>query len=259
MDRQEQWMENRCGRITASELGNLTSASGKIIDGNLSFIRQKRWERRHGYALPVNAKQFDIGHETEPYIYDWAVKNLPLLYPELKGVKFLYAQNLPELPFWVPAEFDKFGASPDCFSEDESIVVEFKTLVGNDTKCFYMDEHTSYEEKKTAVFKEHGDQILGQFLSNSKVKTIFLVKYAPQLDDVIKDVDAPDAPWRGVVFRFDREDFVASIRSLKDRIELFDAFIDSDINPSEFKVGTWSLSFPDGKLEQTIEEKPKKK
>lgn len=259
MDKQEQWMENRCGRITASELGNLTSASGKIIDGNLAFIRQKRWERRHGFALPVNAKQFDIGHETEPYIFDWAVRNLPNLYPELKGVKFLYSQNLPVLPFWIPVGFDKFGASPDAFSEDESIVLEFKTLVGNDTRCFFMDEHTSYEEKKAAVWKEHGDQIIGQFLSNNSVDTVFLIKYAPQLDDVIKDNDSPDAPWRGIVFRFDRKDFLESIAALKQRIELFDAFIDSGINPSEFKVGTWSVSTK-GELVQTMpEEKPKKK
>lgn len=258
MTNEERWMEQRCGRITASELGNITSASGKIIERNLSYIRQKRWERKHGFALPVNAKQFDIGHEQEPYAYDWAVKNLPVLYPELVGTKLLYAQKQPILPFWVPSGFDRFGASPDCFSEDESVVVEFKTLVGNDTKCFFMDENTSYEEKKAIVWTEHGEQLLGQFLSNILVETIFLVKYAPQLDDVTKDTDAPDAPWRGVVFRFDRKDYLESIKEMKELILLFDAMIDAKINPAEFKVGTWSVT-PKGELIQTMpEEKPKK-
>lgn len=256
MDKQEQWMENRCGRITASELGSLTSASGKIIDGNLSYIRQKRWERRHGFALPVNAKQFDIGHENEPYIFHWAVVNMPKLYPELAGVNFIYSQDQEVLPFWVPEGFDRFGASPDAFSEDEDIVLEFKTLVGNDTKCFFMDERTSYEEKKTAVWKEHGDQLIGQFLSNPTVQTIFLIKYAPQMDDVIQDMDSPDAEWRGIVFRFARKDFLESIESMKERIRLFDAMIDAPINPSEFKVGEWSVK--DGELKQTIVEKPEK-
>lgn len=241
MDKQERWMKNRCGRITASELGSLTSASCKIIDGNLSYIRQKRWERRHGFALPVNAKQFDIGHENEPYIFHWAVVNMPKLYPELAGVNFIYSQNEEVLPFWVPEGFDRFGASPDAFSKDENIVLEFKTLVGNDTKCFFMDECTSYEEKKAVVWKEHGDQLLGQLLSNPAVKTIFLIKYAPQMDDVVQDTDSPDALWRGIVFRFDRKDYLESIKNMKERIILFDAFIDSDRNPSDFKVGKWSV------------------
>lgn len=246
MTKEEQWAKMRCGRITASELGNIVSASGKVIDGNLSYIRQKRWERRHGYALPVNAKQFDIGHETEPYIYDWAVKNLPRLYSEVDGTGLVYAQNCPELPFWIPEDMEFFGASPDCFSQDGSIVVEFKTLVGNDTKCFYMDEDTSYVEKTLAAWKEHSSQLLGQFLSNPAVETIFLVKYAPQMDDVMLDTDAPDAPWRGVVFRFDRKSYTESLEALKERIVLFNAFIDSKINPAEFKKGEWVVR--NGKL-----------
>lgn len=241
MTKEEKWMNLRCGRITASELGDITSASGKIIDTNLSFIRKKRWERKRGFALPVNAKQFDIGKETEPDIFHWAVENLPLLNSSLAGIKFIYAQDCEELPIWIPEDFLIFGASPDAFSEDESIVLEFKTLVGNDTKCFYMDEGTDMTEKRADVFKSHGDQLLGQFLSNPKVQTIYLIKYAPQMDDVMQDTDSPDAPWRGVVFRFDREHYVESIKELKERIALFDAFIDSGINPSRFKEGKWRL------------------
>ena len=244
-------MEQRCGRITASELGSLTSASGKIIDGNLSFIRQKRWERRHSFALPVNARQFDIGNETEPYIFHWASVNLPKLFPELKGVEFVYSKDLPELPFWIPEDFyTNFGASPDAFSKDESIVLEFKTLVGNDTRCFFMDERTSYEEKEFEVWKEHGDQLLGQFISNPKVQTIFLIKYAPQLDDVMQDTDSPDADWRGIVFRFERKNFEGAINAMKDRIELFDLMIDSNYNPKDFKTGEWSVV--DGELVQFV-------
>ena len=41
--------------ITASELNQLTSKSGKIIEGTLSYIRAKRWERKHGFSHPVSA------------------------------------------------------------------------------------------------------------------------------------------------------------------------------------------------------------
>ena len=49
-------MQARCGKITASELSEIMSASGKIIDGCVSYIRAKRWERLHGYSLPVSAR-----------------------------------------------------------------------------------------------------------------------------------------------------------------------------------------------------------
>lgn len=238
MDKQQKWLQQRLGMITASELGQITSASGKIIDGNLSYIRSKRWERRRGFSHPVSARTMDIGNEQEPYVYDWCVANLGL-------DKIIYSKDLPTIPFWVSEECP-FGASPDAYTPDECTVIELKTLVGATAIEFFGDEDTSYEEKKIAVWKEHGDQLLGQFLSNRKVREIILVKYIYQDDDIMKDTDSPNAPWRGIVFRFERADFAASIAEMKDRVILFDAMIDSHVNPSEFKKGSWSLK--DGKL-----------
>lgn len=90
------------------------------------------------------------------------------------------------------------------------------------------------------------DQILGQFVSNDKVSLIRLVKYCPCNDDILADLDSPLAPWRGLVFEFERRDYEASIAEMAERIKLFDAFIESGINPSEFKKGEWSVV--DGKL-----------
>lgn len=247
MDKEKQWKKRRLGMITASELGSITSASGKIIDGCLSYIRSKRFERKHGYALPVSAKQMDIGNEQEPYIYDWAVANLGL-------GELIYSKDLDEIPFWV-AKDCPVGASPDSFTPDESIVVEYKCLVGNTATEFFGDDYTDYEEKKKAVWADHGDQLLGQFISKDSVKEIILVKYIYQNDDIIEDTDSPLAPWRGIVFHFLRKDFEGSIAAMKERIRLFDAMIDSHINPSEFKVGTWTVE--NGELKQTIAEKKK--
>lgn len=233
MDKQQKWLQQRLGMITASELGQITSASGKIIDGNLSYIRSKRWERRRGFTHPVSARTMDIGNEQEPYAFGWALANLGL-----DGL--VYSKDLPEIPFWISGECP-LGASPDAYTPDESVVVEFKTLVGATSIEFFGDEDTSYEEKKIAVWKEHGDQLLGQFLSNRKVREIVLVKYIYQDDDIMKDTDSPDASWRGIVFRFERADFAASIEEMKERVVLFDAMIDSHVNPSEFKKGTWSV------------------
>ena len=248
MEKELQWKQKRLGMITASELGSITSASGKIIDGTLSYIRSKRFERKHGYTLPVTARTMEIGNEQEPYIYQWAVANLGL--PGL-----IYAKDQPEIPFWV-AKDCPIGASPDSFTPDKRIVVEFKCLVGNTAIEFFDDEYTDYFEKKKAVWSDHGDQILGQFISEDAVEEIWLVKYIYQNDDIIEDNDDPNEPWRGIVFKFARKDYEESIKAMKARATLIDAMIDSKINPSDFKVGDWSVD--NGELKQTIVEKPEK-
>lgn len=238
MNREERWLKKRLGMITASELGQITSASGKIIDGNLSYIRSKRWERRHGFSHPVSSRPMEIGNEQEPYIVAWCRDNLGL------GT-IVYSKELAELPFWIAPDCP-LGASPDAYTIDRRIVLEFKTLVGATSIEYFGDEFTSYDEKKIAVFKDHGDQILGQFLSNPEVREIKLVKYIYQDDDILMDTDSPSAPWRGIVFDFDRKDYEGALAELRERIILFDAMIDSEINPSEFKKGNWSIK--EGKL-----------
>ena len=240
MNKENKWLSRRVGMITASELGNITSASGKIIDGNIDFIRKLRWERRHGFAHHVSSRPMEIGNEQEPMIYEWLKANTD--FPEIVYSK---DSRLTEIPFWVSVDCP-VGASPDAFLPDESIVFEFKTLVSDKQIEFFGDENTSYAEKKVAVLKDHGDQLLGQFISNSAVKEIWLVKYIYQDDDILEDTDSPLAPWRGIIFKFKREDYEESINEMKERITLFDAMASSDVNPSEFKKGSWAVK--DGKL-----------
>ena len=217
--------------ITASELGQITSASGKIIDGNLSYIRAKRWERKHGFSHPVSARAMDIGNEQEPMIIEWCRANL--------GIgEIVYSKDLSEIPFWISTDCP-VGASPDGFTPDMRTIIEAKTLVGATSIEFFGDEYTPYEEKKLAVWKDHGDQILGQFISKSSVEEIYLVKYIYQDDDIMADTDSPLAPWRGLVFKFRREDYSESIAAMRDRIILFDKMIDAPISPSDFKKGEW--------------------
>ena len=237
--KEEKWMQRRIGMITASELGNITSASGKFIDGNLSYIRAKRFERKHGFTHPVSARAMDIGNEQEPYIIEWCRENLNL-------GEIVYSKDLPEIPFWV-ADDCPIGASPDAYTPDESIVIEAKTLVGATSIEFFDDQYTPYEEKKLAVWKDHGDQLLGQFISNKKVQEILLVKYIYQDDDIVKDTDSPNAPWRGLVFKFNRNDYIGSIEAMKQRIILVNEMIDAPISPSEFKKGEWYV-LSDGQL-----------
>lgn len=233
MTKEEKWLKRRLGMITASELGQITSASGKIIDGNLSYIRAKRFERRHGFTHPFSNRAMEIGNEQEPMIMEWCRENIN---PE----NVVYSKELPDIPFWIAPDCP-LGASPDAYTGDESIVFEFKTLVGATAIEYFADDYTPFEEKKLAIWKDHGDQLLGQFISNPAVKEIWLVKYIYQDDDIMQDIDSPLAPWRGKVFQFYREDFTQSIEEMKTRIRLFDKMIDAPINPSEFKKGEWYI------------------
>lgn len=231
MTKEEKWLQRRLGMITASELGQITSASGKIIDGNLSYIRAKRWERKHKFTHPVSARAMEIGNEQEPMIVEWCRKNLGFN-------EIVYSKELPEIPFWV-SDDGVIGASPDAYVPSQRLVFEFKTLVGATAIEFFDDEYTPYEEKKLAVWKEHGDQLLGQFISNPAVEEIWLVKYIYQDDDIMADTDSPLAPWRGHVFKFKREDYADSIEAMHKRIVLFDKMIDAPISPADFKKGEW--------------------
>lgn len=250
MASREEWMKRRCGYLSASMLSDITSASGKIIDGNLSAIRSKRFERRFGYSLPVTSRPMEIGTETEPYIIAWFRENYP-------DVPIIYSQELNEIPFWA-VDWAKFGASPDAFTDDETIVVECKTLVSNTNIEFFTDTFTSYEEKKLAVWKEHGDQLLGQWLSNDLVEKILVVKYVPQNDDIMQDLDSPLAKWRGNVFEFDRANYVDAIEAMKQRIILFDKMIDAPINPTDYKEGIWYVEGGELKHREKDEEKNNK-
>lgn len=236
MTKEEQWLKNRVGRITASELSDIMSQSGKIIDGNITYIRSKRWERTHGYALSVSARTMDIGNENEPLIFEWLKANIGA-----ENVVYSKDPELGEIPFWVPEDAQYFGASPDAFTFEHDTVFEFKTLVGNETTFFYMDKYTPYEEKKARVFKEHGDQIIGLFMSNEKVQHVVVVKYAYQRDDISGDVDSPLAPWRGIMFTFERKDYSESIAYTRDRVALINAMIDAPADPAQFKSGQWVL------------------
>ena len=246
-------MKARCGKITASELGDVMSASGKIIDGCVTYIRSKRWERQHGYALGVSARTMEIGNENEPMIFEWLKANIGA-----DDVVYSKDPELGEIPFWVPEDAPYFGASPDAFTFDRKTIWEFKTLVGNEATYFFMDKYTPMVEKKARVIKEHGPQLLGLFISSPETETIKLIKYAYQRDDLDLDTDSPLAPWRGLVFEFKRSDYQVSIEEMKSRIAMFDQMIDAPVNPVEFKDGLWVLK--DGKLfHQSPEPKPSKK
>lgn len=242
MDKEHKWRLKRCGYLTASMLSDITSKSGKIIDGTVTAIRSKRFERRYGYPLQVSSRTMEIGTQNEPYVIEWFRNQYP-------NVPIIYSQEVESgIPFWT-VDWAKFGASPDAFTEDERIIIDCKTVVSNSNIEFFADEYTPLEEKKAKVWDEHGDQILGLFLSKPKAEEVWIVKhiYCDEFNDF--EPSDPLAPWRGIVFVFKRKDYTESLAEMKDRIILIDKMIDAPISPSEFKKGDWMVD-KDGKLKQ---------
>lgn len=240
MDKEHEWRLKRCGYLTASMLSDITSKSGKIIDGTVTAIRSKRFERRYGYPLQVSSRTMEIGTQNEPYVIEWFRNQYP-------NVPIIYSQEIESgIPFWT-VDWAKFGASPDAFTEDERIIIDCKTVVSNSNIEFFADEYTSLEEKKAKVWDEHGDQILGLLLAKPKAEEVWIVKhiYCDEFND-FEPAD-PLAPWRGMVFAFKREDYAASIAEMKERIILIDKMIDAPVNPSDFKKGEWYVD-DNGKL-----------
>lgn len=223
-NKEELWLRKRLGLITASELNEICSASGKIIDTNRSYIRKKRFERTHGFTHGVVSRAMEIGKEQEPMAVAW-------LRSHFADKKIVYSQELDEIPFWS-VDWARFGASPDCFSEDEKCVYEIKTLVSGERIEFFADERTTFLEKLAAVWKEHGAQVLGQMLSNPKVEHVILLKFIPQDDNIIEDCDSPLADWRGNLFVFSRAGLQAELDEMRERIIMFDRLIDSPLSPS---------------------------
>lgn len=242
MSKELVWRRKRVGNITASELNEIFSASGKIVDGNIDYIRRKRFERKRGFRYPSYSKNFDIGHEQEKYAFEWFKAN----YPDIAMVYSL-DNDLPEIPFWNVG-WANFGASPDGYAANEGIVLEIKTVVSNQNTEYYSDELTSFEDKMATVRKEHGYQIAGLFLSNEAVKEVWLLKYMYQHDDCDEDISSPLDAWRGIVFKLRREDF--DLEKIKERICLFDAFIDSAFESKAIKSGDYVLK--DGVIEEKV-------
>lgn len=236
-EKEREWLDRRMGFISASELHNLFSASGKFIDGMADYCRHKRFERKHGYVIPFTSRAIEIGKEQERYAFEWLKANVE----ELKDT-LVYAQDLPDIPFWTLPDLH-FGASPDTFTEDRKLIVEIKTVVGITDTEYYDDGSIPYEQKRDRVVSEHWAQLAGQLLSSPETEEIWLVKYLPQLDDVDKDTDSPTAPWRGWLFKFRRDEF--DLSGLQERIALFDRIIDSGDNLEDVK-SDWNKALKDG-------------
>ena len=63
MDKEQVWKAKRLGCISASELNDLFSRSGKVTEANMDYVRKKRFHRKHKFELPVTGRALEIGRD----------------------------------------------------------------------------------------------------------------------------------------------------------------------------------------------------
>lgn len=211
---QIEWLQSRCGCFSASELHLLMSSSGKFTQGNISYLYKIQRERELGRPkMNPDSPALRFGRDNEPYAVEWLRAN----HPEFN---LFYVGDVDKSATFVKA-FEFFGATPDSFWYSKQIepvtwdnilsgekdIVEIKCVYGDTEENYIFSPTVPFEDKKSHVKAEHGDQIAGQFIAFPGVSLIFLLKYLPQNDMDDFDFDSPLDPRRGIIFKFTRDEF----------------------------------------------------
>lgn len=225
--KQENWLRRKIGVISASELHLLMSKSGKWTKENLSLLYKIQRQRFLKEPAPqINARNFELGHEHEPYAIKWLEKNY--------GWSIQYASDMDEIPFIINDY--GLGASPDAYRVGVSPmeIIEIKTVVGATELNWLFSPTVPFDKKRVHVYELHKDQIAGLLNTHPYVNNVYLVKYDPQLDE--NDFDLRDAMHidRGLVFSFTREEMGSYLEAVEKRVKEAEAGLASGEDLEEY-------------------------
>lgn len=231
MNDRSEWRMMRAGKITASRLDDICTASGKWTQASMSYLYQLQRERILGAPMPeVSSKAMEWGNEQEPYAVDWLRHNMP---EEYRGMKVRHYDVDFESKVFVSTDYG-YGCSPDADIYDgESIraLVEIKSPYRSVELCTIFSPTMPYELKKERVKKEHGMQLAGQLLLYPEVEKILLLKYDGQDDDDDNDMRSPLDPSRGILFEFRRDEF--DLEGIEERIRFADRVLSEGLDIEE--------------------------
>ncbi|WAX17128.1 hypothetical protein PF672P1_00070 [Parabacteroides phage PF672P1] len=225
--KQDNWLRRKIGVISASEVHLLMSKSGRWTKENLSFLYKIQRQRFLNEPSPqIKARNFELGHEHEPYAVKWLERNY--------GWSIQYASDMEEIPFIIN-EYG-LGASPDAYRIDtpEREIIEIKTVIGATELNWLFSPTVPFDKKRVHVYDLHRDQMAGLLCTHPDVKTVYLVKYDPQLDD--NDFDLRDAfdKNRGLVFTFTRDEMGSYLETLEKRVKEAEAGLSSGEDLEEY-------------------------
>lgn len=238
MDSKErQWHLKKIGKFSASCADDLLSASGKWIQGNISYLLEIQYQRETNEPKPpVSSRQMTLGKENEPYAIEWLRANYPKM--DIRHCDADFTDKVFEEPY--PDLM--FGASPDAFlvknfdqrseivyNEDFKkhikALIEVKCLVGREETLRYMSSIIPYNTKRERAKKDHGNQMAAQMFAYPEIDLIYLLKYLPQIDDNEFDLRSVLDPSRGVLFEFSRDDLSVDIDIYAKRVRFADEWL----------------------------------
>lgn len=242
--KEEQWLLEKVGYISASHADSLVSKSGKWIEGNIDYLYDIQDQRTTGEPAPqISARPMKIGTQEEPNAIIWLRENCP-------DLNILHCdKDFDVKVFEKPWKNVMFGVSPDAFvmkapckldiAEDGKIkynplvvsqierIIEIKCVVGRKSTTRYFSPTLPAEVKREMAKDEHKWQMAAQLLAYPLVEKITLLKYRPQMDENPYDMRPIDDPARGICFEFTRADLFVEMAILEPRIRYADAYLKS--------------------------------
>lgn len=204
--KEREWHKKRIGRFTSSSLHRLMSASGKFIDGNITYLLEIERERFLGEPTPiVTSVEMRHGLINEKYAVEWIRDNT-------SWDNIVYAQELDDIPFKTTEYMA--GASYDVFYnyigdriDKLNYHIDIKCPHSQKELCFYFSESIPYKEKRKKAFEQHCHQMAGQLLCDENLENVGILKYDAQRDDNEFDLRSPLDKSRGIAFIWKRSDF----------------------------------------------------
>ena len=231
--KEEKWLKERIGFISASEVDKLMSKSGKWTQGNITYlykIQRQRFLKEP--APPVFSRIMQIGTENEPYAVEWMRVNM--------GWTVVHCDKDLSEKVFVKTDWG-LGSSPDAYLSNSikrtelgniicltiEALIEIKCVVGEEATNYYFSPTVPFEKKRLRAFDEHRDQMAAQLLTHPSVNTIYLMKYDPQDDENPWDLRPVLDESRGLLFKFSRDEFGSYLDEMKERVTFANDYLNS--------------------------------
>jgi hypothetical protein len=240
LQKEEQWLLKKIGKLSASHADDLMSKSGTWTLGNINYLYDIQDQRTTQEPPPhIEARPMKIGTENEPYAVEWMRENYPelhILHCDVDFTEKIFEEPWPDV---------MFGASPDAFvmsapqAEDWDHVyndyiksqitelIEIKCVVGRTQTARYFSPTLPFSTKRMMAIEEHRMQMAAQLLAYPNVQRIRLLKYRPQLDENKYDLRPVTDPTRGIMFEFSRTELAIEIHQFEQRVRYADAYLKS--------------------------------
>lgn len=236
MSKETEWLIKKVGKISSSNLSKLfTGGSRPATEEELAIYKILKSARKTtslefgetaiNYLYQIQREKrlnkptyqrdiynFTMGKEGEPYGIAWLRANRPDLV-----IRHCSSDDFYEIPF-CKSESGAYD-SPD-FYADEIIVGEIKCPVDK-AKFEQMRDMTKEE-----VVGEYDLQFANHLNCNPQCTKLMYLLYDSQVDDDEFDVLDPLHPSRGIIFTYDRSEFLDLIAAIEAKVRKVMAFLD---------------------------------